>query len=75
MLSTNAPYLVAVWDELVHAHQPVAIYRTFSLAGGQDDEKKRTTIPKGKKTPKAQARAVKVDIVAEGGTRWVRVNT
>ncbi|KAF8556566.1 hypothetical protein OG21DRAFT_593970 [Imleria badia] len=52
--SANAPYLIAVWDELVQARQPVAIYRTFSAA---------------------TQRAVKVDVVAENGARWVRVNT
>ncbi|KAI9454512.1 hypothetical protein HD554DRAFT_2031279, partial [Boletus coccyginus] len=52
--STNAPYLVAVWDEFVHARHPIAVYRTFSTAAG---------------------RAVKVDVVAENGARWVRVNT
>jgi len=42
-----------VWDELVHARHPVAIYRTFD----------------------SQTRPVKVDLVAENGARWVRVNT
>ncbi|KAG6380139.1 hypothetical protein JVT61DRAFT_8226 [Boletus reticuloceps] len=53
--NANAPYLTAVWDELVHARHPVAIYRMFS--------------------PEKASRAVKVDVVAEHGARWVRVNT
>ncbi|KAG9313786.1 hypothetical protein JVU11DRAFT_6146 [Chiua virens] len=54
-ISTNAPYLIAVWDELVHARQPVAIYRMFS--------------------PQSEYQTVKVDVVADNGARWVRVNT
>lgn len=51
--TSNAPYLVAVWDELVHAHQPIAICRTFTI----------------------DSKPVKVDVVAENGSRWIRVNT
>ncbi|KAH0831142.1 hypothetical protein J3R83DRAFT_13712 [Lanmaoa asiatica] len=69
-LSTNAPYLIAVWDELVHARHPVAIYRTFSPANGQDKAR-----GKGRTPLKSQTRPVKVDVVAENGARWVRVNT
>ncbi|KAF9224819.1 hypothetical protein BS17DRAFT_51543 [Gyrodon lividus] len=75
-LSTNAPYLIAVWDELAHARRPVAIYRFFSPQVTTDTKDGKRG---GKATPaearKAQIRAVKVDVVAENGTRWVRVNT
>ncbi|KAH7882976.1 hypothetical protein F5I97DRAFT_1978189 [Phlebopus sp. FC_14] len=59
--STNAPYLIAVWQELIHAHHPTSVYRSFPL------------VPP---TPSArQNRLVKVDVVADNGTSWIRVNT
>ncbi|KAF9238986.1 hypothetical protein BU15DRAFT_88196 [Melanogaster broomeanus] len=58
-LSTNAPYLIAVWDELIHARRPIAIYRSRETA-------------QVRKAFKGQTRAVKVDVVAENGARWVR---
>ncbi|KAJ7094029.1 hypothetical protein B0H15DRAFT_882348 [Mycena belliarum] len=62
-LSTNASYLTAVYDELLDAPPPVvAVFRTFAPA------------PVDQKT-KAKATPVKVDIVADGGRRWIRVNT
>ncbi|KAI1787292.1 hypothetical protein LXA43DRAFT_1030048 [Ganoderma leucocontextum] len=66
-LSTNAPYLISVWNEVLHARPPiVTIWRTFL----EDDQP--THIPRrGSRKPPG----VKVDVVAEGGRRWVRVNT
>ncbi|KAG2108439.1 uncharacterized protein F5147DRAFT_745746 [Suillus discolor] len=56
-LSTNAPYLVAVWRELLQARGAVAIYRTFHT------------------TAHPQASPLRVDVVADNGRRWIRVNT
>ena len=72
-LSTNAPYLVAVWNEVLSAPPPVVgIWSTFSEPAG------RPTLGDGppetfKKKQKAQD--VKVDVVADGGFTWIRVNT
>ncbi|KAJ2987244.1 hypothetical protein NUW54_g9483 [Trametes sanguinea] len=66
-LSTNAPYLVAVWNEVLHAPPPiVTIWRTFP------DASQPPSIPRrGSRKPPG----VKVDVVADGGKRWIRVNT
>ncbi|KAI9056369.1 hypothetical protein FKP32DRAFT_1662618 [Trametes sanguinea] len=66
-LSTNAPYLVAVWNEVLHAPPPiVTIWRTFP------DAPQPASIPRrGSRKPPG----VKVDVVAAGGKRWIRVNT
>jgi hypothetical protein len=72
-LSTNAPYLVAVWDEVLAAPPPVVgIWNTFpepigrSILGGD--------LPENNKK-KQKAQDVKVDVVADGGFSWIRVNT
>ncbi|KAG2754267.1 hypothetical protein P692DRAFT_20897534 [Suillus brevipes Sb2] len=67
-LSTNAPYLLAVWQELLQACGTVAIYRTFHT----------TAHPQASRKPKngsAKGHGVKVDVVADNGRRWIRVNT
>ncbi|KAF8842803.1 hypothetical protein BDN67DRAFT_1067406 [Paxillus ammoniavirescens] len=78
-LSTNAPYLIAVWGELVHAGRPVAIYRSFSpqVTTDEQDGKRggKGMTAQARKALKSRTRAVKVDVVAENGARWVRVNT
>ncbi|KAG0704154.1 hypothetical protein DFH29DRAFT_393271 [Suillus ampliporus] len=67
-LSTNAPYLVAVWQELLQARGAVAIYRTFyAAAQPQASRKLKSGTPKG--------HGVKVDVVADNGRRWIRINT
>lgn len=60
-LSTNAPYLLAVWSEILAAAQVQAVGKTFNL-------------PKEKGRAK-DAGTVKVDVVADEGRRWIRVNT
>lgn len=68
-LSTNAPYLVAVWNEILAAPPPVVgIWSTFP-----DTEGRSAVTEIGKKKQKAQD--VKVDVVADGGFSWIRVNT
>ncbi|TFK75634.1 hypothetical protein BDN72DRAFT_757288 [Pluteus cervinus] len=66
--STNAPYLIAVWNELVCTSVPVSIFKSFPLLPYEKlaFEKKRT----GQKP-----QGTKVDIVAEDGKKWIRVNT
>ncbi|KAI0772815.1 hypothetical protein BD413DRAFT_473545 [Trametes elegans] len=66
-LSTNAPYLIAVWNEVLHAPPPiVTIWHTFP-EGSQP-----ISIPRrGSRKPPG----VKIDVVADGGKRWIRVNT
>ncbi|KAI0672331.1 hypothetical protein C8Q78DRAFT_970837 [Trametes maxima] len=66
-LSTNAPYLISVWNEVSNAPPPiVTIWRTFA------DSLRPKSIPKrgSRKLP-----GVKVDVVADGGKCWIRVNT
>ncbi|EKM78408.1 hypothetical protein AGABI1DRAFT_121501 [Agaricus bisporus var. burnettii JB137-S8] len=68
-LSTNAPYLIAVWNELVCAKAPVlSVFKTFD--GGLPPQKAGSGQRNERKAP-----GVKVDIVAENGRRWIRVNT
>ncbi|KAI0325503.1 hypothetical protein GY45DRAFT_1330178 [Cubamyces sp. BRFM 1775] len=66
-LSTNAPYLVSVWNEVLHAPPPiVTIWRTFP------------EVPQPSSIPRRGSRkppGIKVDVVADGGKRWIRVNT
>ncbi|KAI0340433.1 hypothetical protein BDW22DRAFT_1431027 [Trametopsis cervina] len=67
-LSTNAPYLIAVWNEVLHAKQPViGIWNTYSESGSSLHPRRRRGAPK--------EAGVKVDVVADGGRQWIRVNT
>lgn len=66
-LSANAPYLIAVWQELVYSHRPIALYRNFFPGNCSQGR-----IPHGRKL---SSRPVKVDVVSENGARWTRVNT
>ena len=72
-LSTNAPYLVAVWDEVLVAPPPVVgIWSSFPDPEGHpvsSDDAPETDKRKRK------AQEVKVDVVADGGLSWIRVNT
>ncbi|RDB23624.1 hypothetical protein Hypma_009502 [Hypsizygus marmoreus] len=66
-LSTNAPYLIAVWNEVLCAPPPVdAVFKSMPLTGPSADQRQR-----GAQRPPA----VKVDVVADNGKRWIRVNT
>ncbi|KAI0943763.1 hypothetical protein AcW1_002848 [Taiwanofungus camphoratus] len=66
-LSTNAPYLIAVWDEVLLAPPPiVSVCQTFH------ETSEPAMLPKrGSRRPSG----VKVDVVADSGRRWIRVNT
>ncbi|KAF8523026.1 hypothetical protein JB92DRAFT_2705719 [Gautieria morchelliformis] len=66
-LSTNASYFVAVWNEILSAPPPiVAVGKVFEPPDGKS--KKNTS---GSATPGG----IKVDVVADEGRKWIRVNT
>ncbi|KAJ6588419.1 hypothetical protein B0H19DRAFT_1367033 [Mycena capillaripes] len=67
-LSTNAPYLIAVWNEVLCAPPSiVSILKSFALAPAK---------PLNRNGHDAQkTTSVKVDVVADSGRRWIRVNT
>ncbi|KAJ7747928.1 hypothetical protein DFH07DRAFT_830594 [Mycena maculata] len=62
-LSTNAPYVIAVWNEVLCAPPPiVSVLRVFAVPTEPSLAAQKTTL-------------VKVDVVADSGRRWIRVNT
>ncbi|CCL99066.1 uncharacterized protein FIBRA_01078 [Fibroporia radiculosa] len=66
-LSTNAPYLIAVWHEVLLAPQPITtVWRTY-----HDNSKPAASRTRGSQKPPG----IKVDVVADNGRRWIRVNT
>ncbi|KAF9557796.1 hypothetical protein CPC08DRAFT_764343 [Agrocybe pediades] len=68
-LSTNAPYLIAVWNEVVCAPPPtVSVFKTFYMKPAVVHDKKA-------RASQQQSTGVKVDIVADNGRQWIRVNT
>ena len=72
-LSTNAPYLISVWKEVLAAATlgPIlAVGKTFF-----DGKAARMRVPKGQGTKPAKNNGVKVDVVADDGRSWIRVNT
>lgn len=65
---------MAVWDEVLTAPPPVVgIWSTFPDPGGRSTADDGAT-ELGKKKQKGQ-QDVKVDVVADGGLSWIRVNT
>ncbi|KAF9256023.1 hypothetical protein L218DRAFT_937072 [Marasmius fiardii PR-910] len=81
-LSTNAPYLIAVWNEVLCAPQPVfCVFKGFpmvpsdststtSILTSREAKKQRSAAGNQPKQPEA-----KVDVVADHRRRWIRVNT
>ncbi|ESK95966.1 hypothetical protein Moror_7478 [Moniliophthora roreri MCA 2997] len=68
-LSTNAPYLIAVWNEVLCAPQPVAcVFKGKPIS--IEARKQRAAEANQQRTPEA-----KVDVVADHRRRWIRVNT
>ncbi|CAG8509914.1 3573_t:CDS:10, partial [Acaulospora colombiana] len=65
-LSTNSPYYLSLWDEILSARRPIlALWKTFDTASVDDPVNgKHSTSTK-----------VKVDIIANNGHDWIRVNT
>ncbi|PPQ73273.1 hypothetical protein CVT24_009928 [Panaeolus cyanescens] len=77
-LSTNAPYVIAVWNEVLCAPQPVVdIFKTFLETPAGNAAEETAHIAKAKRVTggKRHPPAAKVDVVADGGRRWIRVNT
>jgi len=65
---------VAVWDEVLAAPPPVVgIWSTFPDPGDRSTPNDDAPAETGRKKQKAQD--VKVDVVADGGLSWIRVNT
>ncbi|KAJ3863205.1 hypothetical protein EV359DRAFT_43555 [Lentinula novae-zelandiae] len=63
-LSTNAPYLIAVWNEVLCARAPViCVFKSFPV----------TAEDVGNNKPRTQG--TKVDVVADCGRQWIRINT
>ncbi|KAH9996287.1 hypothetical protein BJV77DRAFT_1059472 [Russula vinacea] len=72
--STNAPYLIAVWKEVLSSPLPIiAIGKTFY------ERSQVTTDGEGKKQARTQSSGkstgVKIDVVGDNGHTWTRVNT
>ncbi|KAJ3723754.1 hypothetical protein C8R42DRAFT_578377 [Lentinula raphanica] len=62
-LSTNAPYLIAVWNEVLCAQAPVlCVFKSFSTSSDESGDKQSSN-------------GAKIDVVADCGRRWIRVNT
>lgn len=67
-LSTNAPYFVAVWNEILSAPPPiVAVGKVFEPL---DHSGKRKSA-----AGSVRPGGIKVDVVADEGRKWIRVNT
>ncbi|KAJ7083409.1 hypothetical protein B0H15DRAFT_425746 [Mycena belliarum] len=67
-ISTHAPYLLAVYSEILCAPPSlVSVFKFLHLnpSDGQDRRER-----KGRRAP-----STKVDVVADGGRRWIRINT
>ncbi|KAF8314344.1 uncharacterized protein EI90DRAFT_3090722, partial [Cantharellus anzutake] len=67
-LSTNAPYLIAVWDELIASRGVTAVGKIFKLPKKADG----TSLVRGK-IPGVSNESIKVDVVSEFGKKWTRV--
>lgn len=78
-LTTNSPYLLAVWGEVLGARDIIAVGRTLvipvPIAEAADRSNVNAALEKQSPSPKPQNALVKVDIVAECGKRWTRINT
>ncbi|PPQ92500.1 hypothetical protein CVT25_010333 [Psilocybe cyanescens] len=71
-LSTNAPYLIAVWNEVICAPPPiVSVYKTFPVQAST------STLSHAEKagTRQEHKAGAKVDVIADNGRQWIRVNT
>ncbi|KAF9467151.1 hypothetical protein BDZ94DRAFT_1186166 [Collybia nuda] len=68
-LSTNAPYLIAVWNEILCGPSPIeSVFKSMPLSPADPLAESRQR--GGQRPP-----AAKVDVVANHGKRWIRVNT
>ncbi|PVF98664.1 hypothetical protein CPB86DRAFT_758006 [Serendipita vermifera] len=65
-LSTNSPYYLSLWDEILTARRPIlALWKTFDAENSGDLANSKHSM----------STKVKVDIIANNGHDWVRVNT
>lgn len=72
-LSTNAPYLLAVWDELKISDDVVAICRQYpSLVSSPAS---CMTTERSKSASEKATNMVKVDVTCNRGLCWARINT
>ncbi|KAJ7084758.1 hypothetical protein C8R43DRAFT_318304 [Mycena crocata] len=67
-ISTHAPYLLAVYNEILCAPPSIVSVFKFLQLNPSDGADRRER--KGRRPP-----ATKVDVVAENGRRWIRINT
>ncbi|KAJ3852605.1 hypothetical protein EV368DRAFT_40632 [Lentinula lateritia] len=66
-LSTNAPYLIAVWNEVLCARVPViCVFKSFSVTAADVGSNKPN---------QGRTQGTKVDVVADCGRQWIRINT
>ncbi|KAF8204190.1 hypothetical protein K438DRAFT_1428468, partial [Mycena galopus ATCC 62051] len=66
---THAPYLVSVYDEILAAPPPiVSVFKFLQLNPSEGTDRRSQ---KGARRPPS----TKVDVVAENGRRWIRINT
>ncbi|KAL5478326.1 hypothetical protein ACEPAI_2510 [Sanghuangporus weigelae] len=74
--STNAPYLVAIWNELVIAKHPiVAVDKSFPARLEERKPPNSKPVPPLNTFSRKGILGTKVDIVSDGGRCWIRVNT
>ncbi|KAJ7757623.1 hypothetical protein B0H16DRAFT_1662455 [Mycena metata] len=67
-ISTHAPYLVAVYQELLeHTSSVVSVFKFLQLNPSDGADRRER---KGRRPP-----STKVDVVADNGRRWIRINT
>ncbi|KAF7302792.1 hypothetical protein MKEN_01240700 [Mycena kentingensis (nom. inval.)] len=76
-ISTHAPYLLAVYNEIIYAPPPVVSVFKFVVEGGAAEGNPPGTVKKKKERTavKRHPPSTKVDVVAENGKRWIRINT
>ncbi|KAJ7605050.1 hypothetical protein DFH06DRAFT_271747 [Mycena polygramma] len=67
-ISTHAPYLVEVYNEILLAAPPiVSVFKFLQLTPSDGPDRRER---KGRRPP-----STKVDVVADNGRRWIRINT
>ncbi|KAJ3545944.1 hypothetical protein NMY22_g2248 [Coprinellus aureogranulatus] len=75
--STNAPYLISVWHELLCAPSPViSIFKMFLFEPKSDQPASGSSkAAMRRKNHGMRPPGAKVDVVANAGKVWIRVNT
>lgn len=70
-LSTNSPYLLAVWAEVLSSSNVIAVCKSYPLVGS---EKGGSPFRRGR-SDHHSSKVVKVDVVSDNGECWTRLNT